>query len=296
MKEYTRDEFRDALKKIGLVRGDTALVATELFTLGRMTGARDTGEYCEMILDGIFDVIGRDEGTVVVHTYTTYTGRYGLPYDHDRSRPITGVFGEYVLFHPDSVRSLHPINSVAAIGKRKEEICLNVSASNYGMDSPPDRLYKLGCQTLRLGIAYETNVFLHYIEALYGLPYQYNKILDIETIVDGRKTDRQFFASVFHLELTLEYDLDPLKKALLEKGCVHSAPVGGGMVHRVPARDYCDVLLAMVKRDPYCMLKRTPNFVKGVKPYDGITRGRDGMPEIPEGFLKNLMGEKRGKK
>jgi aminoglycoside N3'-acetyltransferase len=280
MKEYTKKELVNALIHVGLKKKDIVLVSTELFTLGKLKGSKTKKEYCKNILDAIFEVIGRKEGTVVVNTFTTYTARYGVAFDYNNSRPTTGLFSEYVLSHPGSVRSLHPINSVAAIGKMKAEICLNVPASNYGLDSPFDRMYKLGCQILRLGVHFGDNALTHYIESSYGLPYLYNKLLDIDVIVDGRKINKQFFASVRHLELNLKENFASIKNELIKAKCVHSVSLGEGKIHRILAKDYCRVLLNLLKKDPYALWEKPVIFKKGEKPYDGITRGKDGVQEV----------------
>ena len=276
MKEYTQKELRDALIKIGLKEGDVVLASTQLFHLGRLAGVKNREDYARSILDAIFRAIG-ETGTLVVNTYTTQVGRHGVVFEYEKTRCTTGYFSEYVLFHPDSIRSPHPINSVAALGKRKEEICLDVSCSNYGLDSPFDRMLKMDAQVLRLGIDYSHNVYMHYVETLYGVPYFYNKLLDVTVLVNGKKMTKEFFATVRYLEYPLDYDFERMKNALDEAKCVSSEAVGSGCIHRVSARDYCNIALKLLKKDPYAFLSTPPKFEKGKIPFDGITVGRDGV-------------------
>ena len=278
MIEYSKDNLVSALKAIGLKAGDIVLISTELFTLGKLTGAKSKEEHAQMILDAIFEVI-TDKGTVAVNAFTTYTARYGQPFDYNHSKPITGSFCEYVTFHPRSVRSMHPINSVAAIGHQAKDICLNASASNYGWDSPYERMLRLKAQVLRLGIDYTHNTFLHVIEALYGVPYLYNKIIDAEVIVDGKKSNKQFLASVRYLDFELNYCMDKVKEAIHRAQCVHSCVLGAGFIHRVDTNEYCHQLVKLLRKDPYVFLKESPAFVKGKIPWDGITAGRDGVTQ-----------------
>ncbi len=274
MIEYTKEDLKNGLKAIGLKAGDLVLISTELFTLGRLKGARSKDEHSKMVFEAIRDVL-TEKGTVVVNAFTTYVARYGKPFDCKNSRPTTGAFCEYVTFHPESIRSLHPIHSVAAIGALAKDICLNVSASNYGIDSPYERMLKMRGQVLRLGIDYTHNTFLHVVETLYGLPYLYNKIIDADVISDGQRSKKQFLASVRYLNFSLDYSLEKVRQILLKSKCVHSSKVGGGQIHRLDASEYCGHLISLLKEDAYALLKAPPDFIKGEIPWDGITAGRD---------------------
>ncbi len=278
MIEYTKDDLRNGFKAIGLKAGDIVLISTELFTLGRLKDARSKDEHSEMVFETIRDVL-TEKGTIVVNAFTTYVARYGRPFYSESSRPTTGAFCEYVTFHPESIRSLHPIHSVAAVGARAKDICLNVSSSNYGIDSPYERMLKMKGQILRLGIDYTHNTFLHVVEALYGLPYLYNKVIDADIIISGQCTKKQFLASVRYLKFSLDYSLEKVQETLLKSGCVHSSKVGGGQIHRLDANEYCSHLISLLRENPYALLKTPPNFIKGEIPWDGITAGRDGVAQ-----------------
>ncbi len=291
MKDYLQADLIRALQEIGLKKGDVALVSTELFAMGKLKTAQTKEELCRLICEAILSIIGA-EGTLAVNAYTTYTQRYGLPFDRERSRPTTGVFSEYILFHPDSIRSTHPIHSVAALGKYKEKICLDTSPSNYGFDSPVDRMLNLNCQILRLGVDFGDNVFTHYVEGLYGLPYFYNKLLDVDVVVDGKKTDRLFFATVRHLNLTMEDNYEPIKAALVKAKRVYSAAVGDGWVHRIDAKEYCRTLIELLNQNPWALVKNPPNFKKGEIPFDGATKGRDGVETRANFLFEELRGTK----
>ncbi len=277
MKEYTRTELVQALRQIGLKAGDVVLVSTELFNLGKLAEVRTKEEYHQVILDAIFEVIDPLKGTVVANAYTTQVGRYGTPFHLEKTPCTTGAFSQFIASHPKSIRSLHPINSVTALGAKQDAICRDVSRSNYGMGSPFERLLKMNVQILRLGLDYSHNVYMHFVEAFYGVPYYYHKLLDVPVFVQGKQVEGEFFAAVRHLEYPLIDDFSKLKNAIDQKKAVHSAPVGAGWIHRLDANEYCEIALELVKRNPYAFLAERPAFVKGVKPFDGITHGRDGI-------------------
>jgi len=292
MMAYSKKDLAFAFRKVGLGYGDVVKVSAELFKLGRMEGVKTKEEYCQAILDAIMEVIG-PEGTIVVNTYTSYVGRYGVPFDYERSRPTTGVFPEYILFKADSVRSLHPLNSVTAIGKHKEEICRNVSLTNYGWGSPFDRLLRRECKVLRLGLRPFVNAFFHVAEMMCGVPYIYNKVLDSEVFVSGKKVNKVFLASVCYLDYNLHFNLERLIKELAQENIIRTQKVGAGEVHCLDANEYCGVLTRCLLKDPYYFLDTPPNFVKGVIPWDGFTKGRDNVALEADYLFNNTAQGKR---
>ncbi len=278
MKKYSKTDLITALQEIGLQSNDVILVTSRLFALGMMENVSTREEYLQDILESFFYVIS-DGGTVVVPTYTTQTASFGRSFIYEKTKCINGAFCQYVLEHPESLRSVHPINSFAALGKLKNEICLNTSASNYGLDTPLDRMLNLGAKLVIIGIDFFSSIYIHYLEATYGVPYRYNKLLDIPVIYNGKQVDRWFTANVRYLEYNIKYCLENMKSPLLEGKCVKTANIGNGQIHAVSAKDYCKVGLGLLKKNPFAFLSNMPNFEKGKIPFDGITAGRDGIVE-----------------
>jgi aminoglycoside 3-N-acetyltransferase len=276
VRSYTRTDLAAALRDLGLGRGDIALVNGQWFALGRMEAASTRSDLAASIMGSIFDVIG-DVGTLVVHTYSTQTARFGTPFVYERTRCINGMFPQYVLERPDALRSLHPINSFTALGHAQRDICADVSASNYGHDSPLDRMFHHDAWIVTVAMDFASNAFIHYLETIYGVPYTYNKLLDVPVIVAGRRSDRRFVANVRYLDLDVDYSLDALRHELVARGLVRTARVGAAELHAVRVRRYCATGLEMLKRDIFAFLAHAPHFVPGRIPFDGITVGRDGV-------------------
>jgi len=84
---------------------------------------------------------------------------------------------------------------------------------------------------------------------------------------------------VRYLQYPIEETFDLLKDTLDQSGCVHSAKLGGGLIHRVDANEYFNIVVSLLKEDPYIFLKELPKFIKGEIPWDGITDGRDRVPK-----------------
>ena len=274
MKTYTQKDLISALKKIGLVRSDIVYIHSRLFSLGNMKEGTTKDKLCRKILDAFFKVIS-ENGTIVVPTFTTQTQRYGVPFVLEETESMTGMFSEYIRCHPESIRSLHPINSVAAIGKHKEIICNDISASNYGLDSPFDRMLSIGAKSVSLGLDYFSNSWCHYLEAVYGLPYIYNKLLNVEVYKDGKIVNKPFFAAIRYLDFKVENNFKYFDRIILEKNLIKTVKLAGGIISCISANEYTCVGLELLKENPYAFLASPPSFQYGEKPFDGITEGRD---------------------
>jgi len=272
MKSYTVGELRKALSEIGLRRGDVIYLHSRLFALGLLEDASSKEAMCAAIFGAIREVLG-PEGTLVVPTFTTQTARLGEPYVHEETPCMTGVFCEYLRHLPEAVRSLHPINSVCAWGERAHDICDDVGRGNYGLDSPYDRMRQIGAKAVNLGLARCSNSWHHSLETQYGVPYLYNKLLNIDVFKAGRLVEGPFFASLRYLDFEIHYDASRFDQVLMDEGLIRIETVGSGIATCISVEDYWRVGLKLLKRNPYYFLRTVPNFRHGEIPFDGIVEG-----------------------
>jgi aminoglycoside 3-N-acetyltransferase len=274
MNEYTNADLIQVLRKIGLAKGDIVYLHSQFFSLGRMSGCRNGNELCEQIKEAFFSVI-TDEGTLVVPTFTTQTARYGTPFVLEETKCMTGMFSEYIRCCCEAVRSLHPINSVVALGKQSKQICNDVSASNYGIGSPFDRMLKMGAKSVNIGLERFSNSWFHYLEAVYCVPYLYNKLLDVEVYQNGARIKSPFFATVRYLDYGIKNNLNYFDSILKKTNLIRIESIGGGKISCISAETYCKVGLDLLMDDPYCFLDKKPAFHPGKIPFDGKTKNRD---------------------
>ena len=279
MKTIRKDQIREALGSVGLAAGQTVYLQADLRTPGRIENVRSRDAFCQAYYDAIRDLIG-DEGTLVVPTYTTQVARYDIDYIHEETPSLMGVFSEFVRLRPDSVRSIHPIHSLTAVGRRKDEICRDNGPSDFGLDSPFDRLLSARAKIVSIGLesGYVVGI-AHHLEAACCLPFVYNKLLKWRPFVSGRKIEGHCFSTVRHLKLTVDYDLTGWVKHMRRLGGVNSARIGDGWIHMA---DYAQVFsegARLLKQDPYFFLKRPPDYVYGEIPFDGPTSTRDKIAE-----------------
>ena len=289
MKVIKREDIYQALIDVGVVKGQNVYVQADLAMIGVVANTKTRDEFCEAYLGAIRDIIG-PEGTVIMPTYTTQVARFDIEFVWEETPTVLGVLPEYLRTHPDSLRSLHPLFSVTALGASQELICKNNSTTNFGWGSPFHRMLEAGARMVTLGLpSGYLGGMAHQLEAMCGLPYVYNKLLKWAPIVSGKKVDKVFTATVRHLDLEVVHDLGRLVRYLRKNGHVQSSQLGDSWVH---ASDFSTTYGAAADKlaaDPYYLLENPPEFTLGKLPYDDITVGRDGIAnETPEN--KNWAG------
>jgi aminoglycoside 3-N-acetyltransferase len=269
VESYTREDLLAGLRAAGLEPGQTVFFQSRLHGLGRAPGAASRGELCELFLGALREVLG-PEGTLVVPTFTTQVARHDRPYVVEETVPNYGLMAEHCFRHPDFVRSLHPLWSVAASGPRAEEITRAGGTSNFGAFSPFDVMIRGGTHNLFCGLEIrEAVTIIHYAELHWGVPYVYNKLLKWRPRLGGIPAARPYLAAVRYLGDTTPVALERYQADLVARGVVRSAQVGGGAVHGASMTDMLEVAYDGLRADPYYFLAGPPGFDYGQPPYDG---------------------------
>ena len=124
---------------------------------------------------------------------------------------------------------------------------------------------------------YSNSAYIHYIEQMCGLPYCYNKLLDLDVYKDGKLLKKDFIANVRYLDFDILTGSLAIKARLDDLGLVLSENLAGGSIHCVNIEDYYNVCIELIRENPFAFCLRFPKFIKGKIPFDGITRGRDNV-------------------
>ena len=262
---------------LGLSKGDTVFISSNIIALGKLDKVKNKYDYCELYFESLMSVLGKS-GTIVVPTYTSHVARNGEKFILEQTKSHMGIFAEHIRTKKNSLRSIHPVNSVSAFGKNSNYICKNNSTSDFGSESPFDRLSRLNCKILSIGLTSKYSVsILHYLEAMFCVPYRYNKLLDIKTIVKGKQDKRPFLINARYLDLKIDYDHSKWPMLLHKKNKIRGIKAGRGLLFMTSFHDAVAIAKKNMIMNPYFFLKNKPKFIKGKIPYDGITKSRDGL-------------------
>ena len=151
-KIVTKQQIIEKLKSIGIKDGETIMLHSSLSKIGFVENGANT------VIDAFTEVIGKD-GTLVMPAFPSI----GFNFDYLKTNPvfnikdtpskmgnITEVFRkkEYVL------RSLHPTDSVCAIGKQAEYLVKDHfnQLTPYNSNSPFYKLTQLNSKIILIGV------------------------------------------------------------------------------------------------------------------------------------------------
>lgn len=162
----TRKDISDGLRKLGLQVGDYVIAHCSLSAFGQVEGGP------EGLINAILDVLG-PTGTVVFPTFTGVRienmGRSPLELP-----PYTGIVPATARARADSLKSLHPLYSICAIGPKAKEIC--EFNDKYIFPSAEKKfLHKMaqeGGKTLLMGVNHVANSAVHMISEFTGVEYK----------------------------------------------------------------------------------------------------------------------------
>ncbi|MCB0344512.1 MAG: AAC(3) family N-acetyltransferase [Bdellovibrionales bacterium] len=271
MRIYTQEELLEAFKGAGIDKGDTVLLTTRLYGVGKLEGADTREQFCEAIYAVVREALG-PKGTLVVPTFSQQVGSHGVNYVHEETPCRTGIFAEYVLRRPDSIRSFHPVFSLTAEGSQASRICENVSSTGFGHDSAMERLHRYGAKAVCIGFEYYTGHIvagMHSIETLYGVPYYYNKIVTADVYRDGKKCNKDFVINVRYLDFNIAFDYRRFIDLMARRSHIRQAPVGDSCVYSCTFADMFADGFDLLNDDVYAFLKERPNWKRGVIPFEG---------------------------
>lgn len=241
-----KNEILDGLGSLGISRGDVIHMHSSLRSLGPVDGGLDC------FTEAVLELLG-DDGVFSVPTHTWMNVGIHQPVFHVVHTPSNlGTYPNYFLSRKDSIRSVHPSHSVAAIGGRAtefleghEEETTPVSAT-----SPYGRLIGWKGKIVLFGVNLTRNTFFHCIEEMAGcgdlwsLSKGTTKRWTIDYQGNIRELDYRSHANgVSDHYYRCESDL--LNEGILKQGFVGPAPV-----KVVDAKGASEWLLPRLQDDP----------------------------------------------
>lgn len=272
MRRVTAGEAAAALAEIGIGDGDIVHVQSDLMRIGPVDAPMTRDGLCGFHLDALRGAVGA-KGTITCCTAFEDYGRWNTPYVREESPSRTDTLSEYIRTRPGAVRSMHPIVSVTGLGARAAEICDGPHFDGFGWQSPWGRLHRADAWicTYGLGPLHGGTTFTHFVERMYGVPYQYTKQYPGRVVSGGRDVPGTFTMSVRYLDFRIANTPVRVKSMLVERGAARVARLGRSVVWACRAREYLDLTVAALDADRWFLLEEPPAFRPGELPTDGAT-------------------------
>ena len=266
MKGYTFDQLKAAYQTLGVKKGATVIVKTDLRLLGPYDSATTGLDILEAHYKALHDLIDFDHGTLVTTTATTSLCNTDTPFDLNTTPSQMGALTEYIRNKPFAVRSFHPFLSYTAIGKDAHKICDDVSRHGFGPETPKDRL--LGMSPLFVSIGQHarlTSSVVHHAEMQMGVPYRYVREYIHPVVRNGAIALEAFYMHVWYRACQNRHD--GVQKIFNEYQMTSNpfgkVPVGRGFVYAMPLVPFYESTVQALKKDIYAFLVEPPQE----KPY-----------------------------
>lgn len=272
---YTYKQLVNAIKKIGIRKGDVVFVHSALFPLGKMKDV-EVLDIPRNIFGAFREMIGA-KGTIAVPAAYEDYARFGKPYDCRKS-PVDmaqGVFSQYVVNLKESFRTYSPMMGVAAHGPLAKEISHAPTASACGTDSAWEKLFHYNAKYCFLGIKPSLAfTFVRFIQFRFGVPHFYNKIYTTPIFEDGQPIYYPVVCPVRYRDpkFKITENCQPWEELLYSHKMIKSEAVGGSNLYCVgTTQKLFDLGTQKLRENLYYFQKAAPEFTPGEIPMDGPT-------------------------
>lgn len=236
----TEDEaskaLRTLLNELGVVNGETIYLAIDMarlplphwpVALNRNAIRAREDRWCVFLFEHIMEALG-PYGTLLVGTFSYSCGNSEIPFVVEETQSEIGPFTNWVRQQPQSIRSLHPIFSVAGIGRRAADILTKTGGAAFGPCSPFGRLAQHGARFVNLGIPFRQSLtYVHHLEQCYGCNHRYHKTFSSAVVQNGRTVSREFLGYMRWRGVDAGVDVGPLEDALKGAGLLREVSQPG---------------------------------------------------------------------
>lgn len=275
-KQFLIDEFRS----LGMEAGDVLFVHSAYSTLGRAPGGVEGGP--QTVIEALLEVLG-PEGTLIMPTFN-YDFLKGVPWDIRTTPSQMGILTELVRQDPRAKRMFHPIYSMAAIGKRADEVASHRTNDCFGETTIFKKFRDWDAKILIIGLPYSKSItFLHHCEQMAGVDYRFLKeFKGIAIDFDGRPQEVTYTMFVRDVERGVVLDFEPIG-ALLDRQVVKKKQIGLGEVRLMKCNDVFRVAVQALKEH------KGPGLTYVIETPE---RAKDWIPAMkPIHHLKDVLAE-----
>ena len=263
--KYNYKDIKESYKKIGICEGMTISLKTDLRFLGPFS-SNSQKDMLESHFNALADLIDLSKGTIVVSTASTSLCNTNNIFDVNNTPSEFGALTEFIRNQIGAIRSFHPFNSYAAIGKNANYICTNNSRHCYGSNTPKARLLELDAKCLSIGLhPTETSTLIHHVEMLMGVPYRYVKEFIHPVLRQDKVFYEPFYMHLRYLECKAVMKLNNMVYPNFYKSgyIIKEESLGRGKIYLFSMNEFYSTTEALFTNNLYAALENIPLL----KPY-----------------------------
>lgn len=199
----------------------------------------------------IFENLGVE--TLVFPTFT-FSFCNNEPYDVQKSPTPMGAINEFARKTGRGSRSQDPLLSIYVLGKNPG-LTENLSEYSIGRGSSYDKLHNCGKSVKFLFFGADIRecfTYTHYMEALIGVPYRYNR--EFTGKITDKGQERQARAFLYSTYANCVLNPVPIVHDLMQKrGLLYKQTLGDSSVCCLSEKDGYDTIAELIHANPYCL-------------------------------------------
>jgi aminoglycoside N3'-acetyltransferase len=257
MLQVTADQVVAALQATGVQPGDGVLVHSAIQYLGQPLG--DVGIYYTALCQALDIHPGNPgSGTLAVPAFNFAFAR-GEPFD-PQTTPSAGMgaLSEYVRLRPEALRTPHPMQSLAVVGRYAADLAGRDTPSAFDPGSAYERMLELDFKLVLLGASIQAVSMLHYSEQHAAVPYRYWKAFRGDYHTARGWEQRTYRMFVRDLQVDPKIELYPVQRTLEEQGKWQSASLNYGQVACCRLVDFVAEVDRCLDQDAWLLVTNRP--------------------------------------
>lgn len=247
----TRQQLEGALHTVGVQAGDGLLVHSAVQFLGRPEGG------VQLYLEALQGLLGQ-HGTLVVPTFSFEFAKTGQYDPATTPSHGMGVFSEFVRQQPGARRTLHPMQSLAALGALAQELAHCDTPSAFDDGSAFDRMLQADFKLLLLGADIQAASMVHYSEQRANVPYRYWKDFAGQVRVAGAWQPRSYRMFVRDMDINPQLRLAPIQAALQASADWHRVALNHGQLAACRLQDFVTATDTLLAVDAWALVSNRP--------------------------------------
>ncbi len=248
MRDVTQEQVIGSLSAVGIGAGDGVLVHAAIQYLGKPAGGVD-------LYRQAFETQLGSAGTLAVPTFNFGFAR-GQPFDRvNTPSDQMGVFAEHIRTQPQAVRSPHPLQSVAVLGRHAADIGERDTPSAFDPGSAFERMLDLDFQMLLLGASIAVASIVHYSEQKANVPYRYWKSFEGTIHRDGVAQAGRCRMFAREMPLDPRNDFTPVQRLLEARGLWRQVKLNYGTVAACRMREVVAAADSLLAENPWALVK-----------------------------------------
>ena len=230
----TAPELTADLERLGVPRGGLVMFHSSLRSIGTVEGGAGT------VIDALLAAVGPN-GTLVAPTFTGQYHEPGFVFDPAETPGTTGSIPNHFFRRPEARRTVHIVQTVAAIGPLRDTII--DAGGDDGWDAQPSMraIFDLDGWFLLLGVPYQNLTAGHFMEQEIGSHRRPRAVEGLQRLPDGRviplRSETWGPDPSFPGMPERSYDFNRLGEGLEQRGLVKRGAVGNAIARLFRARD-----------------------------------------------------------